>query len=75
MLMAMHAKDYYLAPVYPVLFAAGAAARSRRPGLHWVIVGYTTVLALALCFITGPIVLTLLPPADYRAIRLPLSRR
>jgi len=25
------------------------------------------VLALALCFITGPIVLTLLPPANYRA--------
>ena len=67
LLMAMHAKDYYLAPVYPVLFAAGAAARSHRPRLHWVIVGYTAVLALALCFITGPIVLTLLPPANYRA--------
>ena len=29
--------------------------------------GYTAVLALALCFITGPIALTLLPPAKYRA--------
>ncbi len=26
MMMAMHAKDYYLAPIYPVLFAAGAVA-------------------------------------------------
>ena len=67
LLMAMHAKDYYLAPIYPLLFAAGAAARSHRPRLHWVIVGYTAVLALALCFITGPIVLTLLPPERYRA--------
>jgi hypothetical protein len=67
LLMAMHAKDYYLAPIYPLLFAAGAAARSLRPRLHWLIVGYTAVLALALCFITGPIVLTLLPPASYRA--------
>jgi len=67
LLMVMHAKDYYLAPIYPVLFAAGAAAISLRPSLHWVIVGYTAVLALALCFITGPIVLTLLPPASYHA--------
>ncbi len=67
LLMALHAKDYYLAPIYPVLFAAGAAARSHLPRLRWVIVGYTAVLGLALCFITGPIVLTLLPPASYRA--------
>ncbi|MBV8630515.1 MAG: glycosyltransferase family 39 protein [Silvibacterium sp.] len=26
LLMAMHAKDYYLAPIYPVYFAAGAVA-------------------------------------------------
>ena len=25
-MMAMHAKDYYLAPVYPVFFAAGGVA-------------------------------------------------
>jgi hypothetical protein len=67
LLMAMHAKDYYLAPIYPVLFAAGAASISLRPRRHWLIVGYTAVLALALCFITGPIALTLLPPAKYRA--------
>ena len=26
MMMFMHAKDYYLAPIYPVLLAAGAVA-------------------------------------------------
>ena len=66
-LMAMHAKDYYLAPIYPLLFAAGATAldiRLRRP---WIITGYTALLLLSLCFITGPIILTLLPPARYHS--------
>jgi len=67
LLMAMHAKDYYLAPVYPLLFAAGSAALSFGRRRQWLVVGYTALLALALCFITGPIVLTLLPPAKYIA--------
>jgi hypothetical protein len=29
-MMALHAKDYYVAPVYPVLFAAGGIAWERR---------------------------------------------
>src|SRR5580698_9903241 len=38
MMMALHAKDYYVAPIYPVLFAAGAAAlgqltRRNRPAI------------------------------------------
>jgi len=67
LLMAMHAKDYYLAPIYPLLFAAGAAALDLHLRRPWLINGYTAVLVLSLCFITGPIILTLLPPAKYHA--------
>jgi len=55
-MMALHAKDYYLAPAYPILFAAGAMAsagwaahhRARRAAL-WVyagVLGIATVLIL-----------------------------
>ena len=30
LMFVLHAKDYYLAPIYPVLFAAGAIAWERR---------------------------------------------
>jgi hypothetical protein len=30
MMMALHAKDYYVAPIYPILFAAGGIAWERR---------------------------------------------
>jgi Dolichyl-phosphate-mannose-protein mannosyltransferase len=30
LMMALHAKDYYVAPIYPVLFAAGGIAWERR---------------------------------------------
>jgi hypothetical protein len=65
MMMAMHAKNYYLAPIYPVLLAAGAVAlaeRARRPR-H--IVTYAIVLGCTLVLITGPVVLTILPPTRY----------
>jgi hypothetical protein len=32
LMMAMHAKDYYLAPAYPVFFAAGGVARTAWAG-------------------------------------------
>jgi hypothetical protein len=75
MMMAMHAKDYYLAPIYPVLFAAGAAALTLRPGRPaWARVSaasghilYAAILAFFLCFVTAPIVLTVLPPDRYVA--------
>ncbi len=66
-LMAMHAKDYYLAPIYPLLFAAGAVALDLSLRSPRLIVGYTALLALSLCFITGPIILTVLAPASYHA--------
>jgi hypothetical protein len=66
-MMAMHAKDYYVAPIYPLLFAAGAAAISRFTRRDWIPSAYAVVLAACLCLITGPIVLTILPPAKYHA--------
>ena len=35
MMMAMHAKNYYLAPIYPVLFAAGAVAFGQLTRRSW----------------------------------------
>ena len=67
MMMAMHAKDYYVAPIYPVLFAAGAAGLGQLTRRNWPLMGYTLNFVLVLCFITGPICLTLLPPERYSA--------
>jgi hypothetical protein len=67
MMMAMHAKNYYLTPIYPVLFAAGAVAFGTLTRRSWPSIAYTVFLACALCFITAPIVLTILPPEKYPA--------
>ncbi len=67
MMMALHAKDYYLAPIYPMLFAAGAAGLGQLSRRNWRPIAYTVLLAVSLCFITGPIVLTILPPDKYHA--------
>jgi hypothetical protein len=69
-MMGMHAKDYYLAPAYPVLFAAGAVAwvgwgEKRRVvrGLIW---GYVAVLLVGTCFVI-PYALPILPPQRFLA--------
>lgn len=67
MMMAMHAKDYYLAPIYPVLFAAGAVALGQLIRWRWPLLLYSAILIFFLCVISAPIVLTLLPPERYRA--------
>lgn len=67
LMIALHAKDYYLAPIYPVLFAAGAVAIAELAPGPWPCAFYTTALAFFLCVATGPIALTLLPPARYVA--------
>jgi hypothetical protein len=65
MMMAMHAKDYYLGPIYPVLLAAGAVgfAGVRRGG--WLTAGYSAVLAFFAVIGSIPIGLTVLPPEVY----------
>ena len=65
MMMAMHAKDYYLSPIYPVLFAAGAAALGQLIRRGWPLIVYAVFLACFFCLVTAPIVLTILPPDKY----------
>ena len=73
MMMAMHAKHYYLAPIYPVLFAAGAVAFAQLTRRSWPLNTYAVVLGLTLVFATGPIVLTILPPSEYNAYTAPFD--
>ena len=67
MMMFMHAKDYYVAPIYPVFFAAGAVAFGALTRRSWPPVVYTVILAYLLCRATAPIMLTVLPPDKYTA--------
>jgi dolichyl-phosphate-mannose-protein mannosyltransferase len=67
LMMAMHAKDYYVAPFYPVLFAAGAVAFADLTQRNWPLAVYTRILAVTLIVATGPVMLTILPPDKYSA--------
>jgi hypothetical protein len=63
------ARPYYLAPAYPIVFAAGAvfierSARSRAPRA---IPAATVVLIVAGCAVSAPLVMPLLPPERYIA--------
>lgn len=65
MMMALKGKDYYLAPIYPMLYAAGGVlwekwteARSR---LRWLRVAIPAVVA-AMGMVVAPLVLPILPP-------------
>lgn len=73
MMMVLHAKDYYLAPIYPVLFAAGAALCGQLTRRDWPLAALGVNCLIALCFFTGPIVLTILPPAWYNAYTAPFA--
>jgi hypothetical protein len=61
--IALRAKNYYLSPIYPVLFAAGAVAFEEITARRWkwsraiyaiVIVGSTIILAPLFCPILSP---------------------
>ena len=67
MMVAMHAKDYYVAPIYPVLFAAGAVAFGQLTRRGWPSIVYTVIFGYLLCRATAPIMLTILPPDKYTA--------
>ncbi len=71
-MFAMHAKDYYVAPVYPILFAAGGVAWERRFAMRqrvqyggWFAfpIVQTTLLATGLLFL--PMSNPLLTPAQW----------
>ena len=72
-MMAMHGKDYYLAPIYPILFAAGSVAFSRLTRRDWPLVACGVNCLIDLCLFTGPNVLTILPPSSYDAYTAPFN--
>jgi 4-amino-4-deoxy-L-arabinose transferase-like glycosyltransferase len=72
MLVALKAKNYYLAPIYPMLFAAGAVgleeALDRRTtrGRIWPKAAVVAVIVAA-GLVVAPVALPLLPPERYVA--------
>ena len=72
-MMAMHGKDYYLAPIYPILFAAGSVAFSRLTRRDWPLVASGVNFLVDLCLFTAPIVLTILPPSVYNTYTAPFN--
>ncbi len=73
-MLAMHAKDYYLAPFYPLLFAAGAVAteeRVARPALRALLVGAVLLVGLPIV----PLVTPLLSPEGLLAYQEKLGVR
>jgi len=64
-MMALHGKDYYLAPIYPMLFAAGGVFWQKfiesHSYLRWVKVVFPVML-LVLGAVVFPLVLPILPP-------------
>ena len=61
LVFATHGKSYYLAGVYPSMFALGAAALR---GLRTPVVAVWTALALGSAALALPLVLPVLPPAS-----------
>jgi hypothetical protein len=80
-LTLLRTKAYFLAPAYPILFAAGAVVFERwalRPRLAWIRPAYVVLLALA-GILLAPDVMPILPPATavhaYGSLTQPLSDR
>jgi len=67
-MIALHAKDYYLVPVYPMLFAAGGLAWEgtslRSTARVWRIAAVSTVLVVSGAIIL-PMASPVLPPAQW----------
>jgi MFS family permease len=55
-----HGKDYYLFPVYPVLFAIGAAACARLP--QWGVAAWSAAATIIFA-LSAPVVLPILSPS------------
>ena len=65
MLTLLRTKPYFLAPAYPILFAAGAVVFERwalRPRLAWIRPAYVALIALV-GILLAPDVMPILPPA------------
>lgn len=61
--IVMHGKHYYLAPAYPMLFAAGGVAAERLLNKRWSWLKPALLIAMvALAVLFAPIALPILPP-------------
>ena len=63
-MIALHGKNYYLAPIYPMLFAAGGVAFERvlrGKALTW-IKPVSVVAMLAIAALLAPTIMPILPP-------------
>jgi hypothetical protein len=70
LMMALHAKDYYLVPIYPVYFAAGAVARfSWATNIRWrnALNAVYGLLLIAGFFLTLTFSIPVLPPKEFIA--------
>lgn len=78
MMIVMHAKDYYLAPAYPILFAGGGVAWSFWLTRRWqrrVLIPAYTVALLLLAAIALPLALPVLRPEQYVAYTQRLGQK
>jgi hypothetical protein len=80
-LTLLRTKTYFLAPAYPILFAAGAVEFERvhlRPWLGWLRPAYVALLAVV-GLLLAPAVMPILPPAttvhSYGPLSEPLADR
>ena len=72
MLMLMKAKNYYLAPVYPMIFAAGAVALTQwtdRPHVRWIPATAAVLASLVLLFMLPMLIPVLSVPHFQRYVR------
>ena len=64
-MMVLHGKDYYVAPIYPMLFAAGGVfwetLAQERPRLRWARTVVLVTVLIGGC-LSAPVVLPILPP-------------
>jgi len=71
-MMALRGKDYYLAPIYPMLFAAGAVLWEKlsesRPGLRWLRRAVPATVIISGIF-AAPYALPILSPDGFIAYR------
>ena len=70
LMILLHAKDYYLAPIYPLYFAAGAVGRFSWAGTtRWknAVTGFYALVLVVSFFITVPFSLAILKPDQFVA--------
>jgi hypothetical protein len=63
MMIALQGKSYYLAPAYPMLFAAGGVFWEKRTRSRWVRISLPALLVLV-AVISAPLSLPILPPDE-----------